>query len=839
MSGEVSVVFTADDAALWQALQRTIAGSKKTEDGLTGISKGGAGATRELDRLAAATKRLVATPVQNFERHVAQLDAALAANKLTAEEHAAAVKLANKQLDAATRAANGTAAAEAAAAKEMERVAAAEAAATREMDQYVASVKKLSRKPVDDYDAAVAKLKATLAAGKITQKEYAAGMQDAAAKYAAARREIGPASTATQGFSVNTSSVISGARGLATVALLWKGVTVAIQAANAAAEKHRELAIESKDSQKTVATAQAETLQNLTGLSTAQKTDVLTKQLPALQTQTAFPDLAKLTQAVGAGFSASGDIGATMRAVKTAAEETVLMPDKLATVTAGLLDVARGTGITDTDAIQGFLLQAGAINRIEDPAKLASSLAPLVASGVARLPKQAAPEAAREIGALFGVLAGEGTDREGRSTETAANTLLGKMDTWFKSQNTAVAEAETKKKKGKPLDDADKAALAVGRVDTPATLRGQIEFFQNNAAARSDLLGAEGFGEQKFRTAIEQVLVAGSRVADKFTANIPQLSFDPATHRQVVSEQRTATPQLRLAMEVAKSNTASEQQKQGIGRGIEGFAFDDVQDALTKAAPRGMFDASLAAFEDMVGPWVASLAGTIDAAESINVQRNRLDMRIGAILKDQLSPAELQTVQREGKLTTARVDTLPVVQSIKEDLRRLTGAKDGLDLLIKSANANHQSASTGIPSAAAPTPAFNPLPSNPTPAQVDAVHADLFGPAAAATPSRKNIEPFIMTDAELDQAAQPTPAAASARQKLQQNLSVSPDTNTTAALDTAGRQLLAAAAALTAAAAKIPAGPPAGQIASVTRRPATGYPDYSSTARREQAVAAG
>jgi hypothetical protein len=79
-------------------------------------------------------------------------------------------------------------------------------------------------------------------------------------------------------------------------------------------------------------------------------------------------------------------------------------------------------------------------------AKLASSLAPLVASGVARLPRQAAPEAAIEIGALFGVLAGDGTDREGRATETAANTLLGKMTTWFQAQNLAVTKAEAKRR---------------------------------------------------------------------------------------------------------------------------------------------------------------------------------------------------------------------------------------------------------------------------------------------------------------------------------------------------------------------------------------------------------
>lgn len=819
MSGEVSVVFTADDAALWQALQRTIAGSKKTEDGLTGIGKGGAGATRELDRLAAATKRLVATPVQNFERHVAQLDAALAANKLTAEEHAAAVGLASKKLDAATKAADGTAA--------------AEAAATKEMDQFIAATKKLARKPVDDYDAAVAKLKATLAAGKITQKEYAAGMQDAAAKYAAARREIGTASTATQGFSLNTGSLISGARGLATVALYWKAISAAIQVANEALEKNARLAVEAKDSQKTVATAQAETVQNLAGLTTAQKTEVLTKQLPAIQAETGFPDLAKLTQAVGAGYSASGDLPATLRAVKTAAEETALMPDKLATVAAGILDLSRGTGLTDTDALQGFIVQAGAISRVEDLSKLSSSLAPLVASGVSRLPKQAAPEAAREIGSLFAVLTGEATDVEGRASNTAANTLLGKMDTWFKSQNTAVTEAEAKRKKGKPLDDADKAAMAVGRVDTPATLKGQIEFFQNNTAARSDLLGDEGFGEQKFRTAIEQVLVAGSRVANQFAANIPKLRFDAAPHRQVVAEQRGATPQMRLASEAARQAAARQQQEQRAQTGITGFTLDDVQKTLDANRPEGLVGQFGATLSDKFGNWAAQVAAARDPKDAVVVAVNRLEQRQWQVLRAALGeqPTRELNQQTGGDLTVQTIRELTIDDVVRDKLLNLEAAVQGVIQLQRSS----QPAAGGT----APASAFNPLPPNPTPAQVDAVHDDLFKPAAAAPPSRKNIEPFIMTDAELDQAAQPTPAAASARQKLQQNLSVSPDTNTTAALDTAGRQLLAAAAALTAAAAKIPAGPPAGQIASVTRRPATGYPDYSSTARREQAVAAG
>ena len=285
-----------------------------------------------------------------------------------------------------------------------------------------------------------------------------------------------------------------------------------------------QLSKEAADAQRLIGAAQQEAAKNLTGLPSAEKKEILETVAPDIQRRTLFPKQEQLVEAIGAGFSASGNRQATLSAVEASAQLTRLTPSELPSVAAGALDIAQATGVEDARKNLGFLLSAGAINRIEDPTLLSRNVAPVVTSAVANAPQQQPEEAAREAGALFGVLAKSAADFKGESSSTAAITLIGKLDTFFRD-----------------------------RADDPGTLFGRIGALQQDDRLKREVLGDEGFGEQKFKKGIELILTAGTKQAQLLESGKQQVTFDSSLFETQVRELNTLTPAIKGAMLQAAS----------------------------------------------------------------------------------------------------------------------------------------------------------------------------------------------------------------------------------------------------------------------------------------------
>lgn len=381
--------------------------------------------------------------------------------------------------------------------------------------KYTSDMQKLLRdqdKTIQKQDQQIAKLNATVAASKKAGNEASSSSSKAAKGadlHSAAISKVASSVRNTIGQYVAFNAVLSGV--------------------NATIRDNIALSKESAELQKSLGAAQQEAAKNLTGLTTAEKKEILEVTAPGIQRETLFPKQAEITKAIGAGFSASGNRDATVSAVTESAKLTRLTPESLSAVSAGALDLAQATGIQDAKKNLGFLLTAGAINRIEDPTALSRNVAPIVTSAVASAPKQDPEEAAREAGALFGTLAKLAADPKGESSGTAAITLIGKLDTFFKE-----------------------------RGDDPGTLFGRMEALQKDDSLRKEVLGDEGFGEQKFKKGIELLLTGGTRQVDMLRDAKEQVKFDSSVFDTQVKELNTLTPAIRGAMIQAASEAQLE-----------------------------------------------------------------------------------------------------------------------------------------------------------------------------------------------------------------------------------------------------------------------------------------
>lgn len=381
--------------------------------------------------------------------------------------------------------------------------------------KYTSDMQKLLRdqdKTIQKQDQQIAKLNATVAASKKAGNEASSSSSKAAKGadlHSAAIGKVASSVRNTIGQYVAFNAVLSGV--------------------NATIRDNIALSKESAELQKSLGAAQQEAAKNLTGLSTAEKKEILEVTAPGIQRETLFPKQALIADAIGAGFSASGDVASTVSAVSAAAQLTRLTPEKLGPTAAGALDLANATGVKDAKEVFGFLLGAGSINRIEDPTKLATRFAPVATSAVAMSPSQDPKEAAREAGAVFGTLAKAAADASGEVTMSATNTLLSKLESEFK-----------------------------GKESDPGTFFGRIKAIQDSPVLKAELMGDEGFGEARVKKAIDVLLTKDSHLSDQAFAAKEQVKFDSGVFDTQVKELNTLTPAIRGAMIQAASEAQLE-----------------------------------------------------------------------------------------------------------------------------------------------------------------------------------------------------------------------------------------------------------------------------------------
>lgn len=343
------------------------------------------------------------------------------------------------------------------------------------------------------------------------------------------------------------SSAVTGIVGMATA---YASIDVAVGLVTGAIDAQIELQKESLDLAKQLAAEQQEAAKNLTGVSSPEIQRVLAAEVPRIATEQGFSDLKQITNAIGAGYSASGDLARTLSAVESAAQLTRLTPQQLPTVAAGALDVARGSGLNDARANLGFLLSAGKAARIEDPAKLAGTLAPVVSSGVATVPTQEKTEAATQIAAVFTALNQQATDKSGDSTRTATTLYLAKLEQLFAEKG-----------------------------NDPGTVFGRIEAIQKTPELKEEFF-AKPFGEVAFQKAFQLLGDSSSDLSKAMGQASSEITFSTDTFAAKSRELETATPQIQIASAAERAKASAVVSKSG---DVEGASAEQIRELTAQA----------------------------------------------------------------------------------------------------------------------------------------------------------------------------------------------------------------------------------------------------------------
>jgi hypothetical protein len=466
-------------------------------------------------------------------------------------------------------------------------------------------------------ETAFAEVKAALKAAeqeiaateKILRAKAKAAEKEAADAEKAADNEANASSKRLQGLAAAAASYVS----LNTVAALYKQ------------NLQEQIALQDQSLAKVneIAVAQSGAVKNLAGLSTVEKAEAL-KAAKTLQAEIGFSDQSKLAEAIGTGYSASGDLGKTMSAVRAAAQLTQLTPDELPTVASGALDASRGTGIADANANLSFLLKVGALARVEDPAQLARTLAPSLSSGVATVPTQNKQEASKEIASIFSELNQFATDTQGDSTRTATVTLLAKLEEFFRDTSEEALKIQDKiapleRKLNAPAKRGKKAGLlpeeqreldalrtelaSISNLQDSGTVLGRIDQIRQDPELKKKFFEND-FGEAAFKGGFRQLFEDGP-LLQKVRENTSVLDFDTKEYFKTVSELETVSPEIREASEAAKDRAKKELQDNNPDASAISRWRDKTREALVRnrrVTLGGAFDAGYQNLSSLIAP---------------------------------------------------------------------------------------------------------------------------------------------------------------------------------------------------------------------------------------------
>lgn len=332
----------------------------------------------------------------------------------------------------------------------------------------------------------------------------------------------------------------------------YVGIQQAIALVNDHLQNQVALLQKARDTQLNVATGQQEAIKNFTGISAGEQRQILEVTIPDIAVKTAFADLKAMTDAFGAGVSASGDIEATKSAVEVAANLTRLRPEDIGVMTAGALDIARASGKGDANENMAFALSAASFSRVPDPAAFMKNLAPSVSNAVATVPQQDRARASIEAGAIFSALTRGVTDVSGDQTKTALTQLTAKLGDFFAGEGT-----------------------------DPGTILGRIEALQKDSALRDKFL-ANPFGEAAFQQSFKAMFDSRSGISKDIQAGLEGISFDKEVTAAKIEETKSLTGSIGLATAQKQIESSAEVMRM---RDFESAARGQVQATLDTVLP--------------------------------------------------------------------------------------------------------------------------------------------------------------------------------------------------------------------------------------------------------------
>lgn len=228
-----------------------------------------------------------------------------------------------------------------------------------------------------------------------------------------------------------------------------------------------------------------------------------------------FQDIEPAASAV---LSAKGDLS-NKQAIK--ALDTVLRisndPQFVQSASAGSLDLAKQTGVTDFRKILGFARQTQVKARITNPAKLLQNLPSVVAAE-----KSLGGGSAETAAELFAFLTGEVADPTGDVSRTGSINLIRRLSEF-------APQAKFKTKKGQRLK-VDKALIA--KFQNAKTTNERLALLQQNPELGTQFLETADLGKGQLRGALTQ-LVRGDAGAMKRFGDIRQGILSPHDKSQI------------------------------------------------------------------------------------------------------------------------------------------------------------------------------------------------------------------------------------------------------------------------------------------------------------------
>jgi hypothetical protein len=275
---------------------------------------------------------------------------------------------------------------------------------------------------------------------------------------------------------------------MSSIALGAVSIGKALELVNTHLERKKQLLEDARLAQLGLAPAQQRAILNLTGVDAETKRRMLEVEIPKIGKEAGFSDLGKLSDALGAAYSSSGDLSAAREAVSAAAALQTQNTDAVTATAAAALDVSRASGLSDPKKNLSLILQAGSYSRVAEPRHLMETIAPAAASAASTVPMQDRLTATQEAMALYGAFTKAANDTGGSSSGKGVIDLSIKMSSLFRDIPAEIAKSKAEIEKTQ--EKIRKSGLSKKETIERATLEAALDPEQLAAAGkeRSELL---------------------------------------------------------------------------------------------------------------------------------------------------------------------------------------------------------------------------------------------------------------------------------------------------------------------------------------------------------------
>lgn len=362
---------------------------------------------------------------------------------------------------------------------------------------------------------------------------------------------------------------------------------------NTSLEKQRELNRDIFAAQRTVATAEAEVVKNLSRDALKDRKQILA-EIKVMSTEAGMPSAAATMHAVAAALPAVGnDPAKAISAVRWAAPLMRDQPEKIADFAAaqGVLSTQLGM---DEKTAAAFLISAHGESLMRQYDQL-KNMIPAIATVVAASPGTDKIESTRHAMAAFAAISTAAGDTEGAQTKTAVASMATKLDRIFPEKDILDAHGEViRAGTGKKTFDERLQALQADKTEQAVFLeglRGEVE----KGGFRAGMMGV-----------IRQFITdSDSPVSNRYRESLGRITPDVSRVDELLAALKDSSPELALTAAAQKSEGIIESTKVGRNLGAIEQARKTLEEGL-KSTRTGNWDWLAESGEMKLFDWEAS-----------------------------------------------------------------------------------------------------------------------------------------------------------------------------------------------------------------------------------------